>query len=132
MAYSGLASEMRDENGNFKKKLTLKTSIGALLFILFIMGILLLGNLYFIKSSITPPGLLLLWINSFEIFFILHVFDLLIIDYLIIVKWHPKFLKLPDTNYYTSLRPHLTGFVRGIPIGILTSLIISLISNMLV
>ena len=39
MAYSGIASEMRDEEGNFKKKRNLKTIFGAILFVSFLFGL---------------------------------------------------------------------------------------------
>ncbi len=128
MAYSGIASEMRDEEGNFKKKRNLKSVLGAILFVFFLFGLLYAGNRCFIASVDEPPGLLLLWINSFGIFLIIHLYDLIIIDYLVVIKWHPKFLKLPDTYYYRSFRPHFKGFVRGIPLGIVASFITSIIT----
>jgi len=128
MAYTGIASEMRDEEGNFKKKRNLKTIFGIILFVSFLFGLLYIGNLRFIESTEGTPGLLLLCTNSFGIFFLIHLYDLIVIYYLVVVKWHPKFLKLPDTNYYRSFTPHLKGFVKGIPIGIGASFITSIIT----
>lgn len=128
MAFTGIASEMRDEEGNFKKKLNMKTAFGATLFVSFLFGLMYVGNLYYIESAAESPGLLLLWTNSFGIFFVLNLYDLLILDYLIVVKWHPKFLKLPDTNYYTSFKPHLLGFLKAVPLGIGASFIASIIT----
>lgn len=128
MAKTGIASAMRDEEGNFKKQRNLKTLLGVSLFILYLFGLLFVGNLYFIEAAEKPPGFLLLWINSFGIFFIVHLYDLIIIDYFIIVRWHPEFLKLPDTNYYRSFQPHVKGFVKGIPIGVVASFTSSMIT----
>lgn len=128
MAYSGIASEMRDEEGNFKKKRNLKTVLGATLFIFFLIGLLYVGNLCLMDTVEESPGLLLLWINSFGIFFLIHLYDLVIIDYLVIVKWHPGFLNLPDTHYYRSFRPHFDGFLKGIPLGVGASLIASILT----
>ena len=100
MAYTGIASEMRDEEGNFKKKRTLKTILGATLFIFFLIGLLYVGNLCLIDSAEDSPGFFMLWINSFGIFFLMHLYDLVILDYFVVIKWHPKFLNLPDTIYY--------------------------------
>jgi hypothetical protein len=125
MAYSGIASEMRDEEGNFRKKRSLKSFFGAALFILFLFGLLYLGNVRLLNNTENTPGWVKLWLNGFGIFFIIHLFDLIVLDYLIVVKWHPRFLKLPDTDYYTSFKPHVDGFVRGIPIGIVASFLCS-------
>lgn len=127
MAYTGIASEMRDEEGHFTKKRNLKTVLGGILFIFFLIGILYVGNLCLMESAGESPGLLMLWINSFSIFFLIHLYDLVVLDYFVVIKWHPKFLNLPETNYYRSFRPHLNGFLKGIPIGIGASLITSIL-----
>jgi len=128
MAYTGIASEMRDEEGNFKKKRNLKTILGATLFIFFLIGLLYVGNLSLMESAEESPGLLLLWINSFGIFFLIHLYDLVILDYFVVIKWHPNFLNLPDTDYYRTFRPHLNGFLKGIPIGVGASFITSILT----
>lgn len=128
MSYSGIASEMRDEAGNFKKTRSLKAIFGLIFFASILFGLLYVGNLSLIKSASENPAFILLWINSFGIFFVIHLYDLIFLDYLIIVKWHPKFLKLPDTDYYKSFKPHLQGFVKGIPLGIIVSLLSSILT----
>lgn len=128
MAYSGIASAMRDENGNFKKDLNFKSILGAILFICFLLGILLVANLNYIQSQISSPTFIELWSNSLGVFFVIHIYDLLVLDYLVVVKWHPWFLNLPDTSYYKTMLPHIKGFFKGIPIGVIASLIASLIA----
>lgn len=128
MAFSGIASEMRDEEGNFRKKRNVKSILGGLLFILFLLGLLILGNHQLFKAPEANPNFLILFVNAFGIFFFIHLFDLVVLDYLIVVKWHPKFLKLPDTEYYSTFQPHLKGFLKGIPLGIFASLIATILS----
>ena len=127
MSYSGIASAMRDEDGKFRKKVNFKSAIGAILFLCFILSFLCFANVKYANSLPFAPGFINLWINSLSVFFIIHIYDLLILDYLVIIKWHPKFLNLPDTNYYRSFRPHVIGFLKGIPLGIIASLISSLL-----
>jgi len=127
MSTSGIAAEMRDENGEFKKKLNFKSVLGAILFLCFLLSLLFFANINYSNLKPSNPSLIDLWINSFGVFFFIHLYDLLVLDYLIVVKWHPKFLNLPDTNYYRSFRPHVIGFLKGIPLGILASLIASLV-----
>jgi hypothetical protein len=127
MSYSGIASAMRDEDGKFRKEINFKSILGAIMFLGFLIGFLFIANVKYTNSLPTTPGLINLWINSLSVFFIIHIYDLLVLDYLIVIKWHPKFLNLPDTSYYRSFRPHLIGFLKGIPLGIIASLISSLL-----
>lgn len=126
MAYTGMISETRNKEGNFKKKLSWKALTGIILLISLLFGLLYLGNIRFIEMNEGDTSFIFLWMNSFGIFFFIHLYDLIVLDYLIVVKWHPKFLKLPDTDYYRSFKPHFIAFVKGVPIGIGVSLIISL------
>jgi hypothetical protein len=127
MSYSGIASSMRDEEGAFRKEVTFKSVLGALLFICFLLGLLFFANITYSNSLADPPSLINLWVNALGVFFVVHIYDLLVLDYLIVVKWHPKFLNLPNTSYYRTLRPHIVGFFKGISLGILASLIASLL-----
>ena len=125
---TGWVKHVRDEKAKFKKKLNWKAVLGMLIFIAFLLGILVWGNLRLKTQLMLEPTVTQLFLNGFGIFFFIHLYDLLIIDYLLIVKWHPKFLKLPDTEYYNSIKPHVKGFIRGIPIGLIGSVIATLIS----
>lgn len=127
MSFTGIASEMRDEEGNFTRTFNWKTILGGTFMISFLLGLLFIGNLYYIRSLSEKPDFLMLWLNSFCIFGVVHLYDLFILDYLVVVKWHPKFLKLPNTNYYRSFTPHVKGFIKGIPLGIIGSLLASII-----
>lgn len=128
MSVTGIASEMRDKEGNFKKNLNSKALFGRITFVGFLLSLLYLGNFYFANSLSDNPTFFQFCLNSFGIFLTVHIFDLIILDYLIIVKWHPAFLKLPNTQYYKTITPHIRGFYKGIPIGIVASLVISLFS----
>ena len=128
MSYSGIASAIRDENGNFKKDLNFKSVLGGLLFSFFLLGILVLANINYSYTLPNTHGFIELLINSFGVFLVIHIYDLLILDYLIVVKWHPKFLKLPNTDYYTTITPHIKGFLKGLPLGIIASVLASIIT----
>ncbi|MCW5518029.1 hypothetical protein [Muriicola sp. Z0-33] len=127
-AISGWVKYLRDEAGRFQKKWNWKAVSSVFIFIVLLLGILLWGNnrlgLYYMDN----PTSIALFLNAFGIFFFIHLFDLIIIDYFLIVKWHPKFLNLPDTEYYTTIKPHFIGFVRGLPFGIIGSILATAIS----
>ncbi len=128
MACSGIAAEMRDEEGNRKKSRSLKSILGGTLFLVFLIGILLISNIYLIQHAEVPTGIVALWGHAFGVFMIIHLYDLIVLDYLVIVRWHPDFLHLPDTPYYTKFKPHLVGFAKGIPLGIGASFLAALLA----
>ena len=128
MATSGWAKSIRDEEGHFKKHWNWKAIAGMFLFVWFLLGILFWGNSRLLSVD-GEISFVLLFLNGFGIFMFLHLYDLLVLDYLVVIKWHPKFLKLPNTAYYNSMKPHLQGFVRGIPIGIVAALIAAALSR---
>ena len=130
MSLTGVAGAMRDETGKFRKKVNGKTLTGIMAFISFLFGLLYIGNIYYKSTMTGDPGFIQLWLNSFGIFMVLHLYDLIVLDYLVVVKWHPGFLKLPDTDYYTTFSPHVKGFIRGIPMGLIASLLVSLFNIM--
>jgi hypothetical protein len=125
MSYGGIASAMRDEAGNFKKERSLKSVVGSIAFLCLLLGFLSVVNINYVSSLPTEPRFVKLWVNALSVFMIIHVYDLVVLDYLVIVKWHPKFLNLPDTDYYRTFRPHVIGFLKGIPLGLIVSLVSS-------
>lgn len=130
-AGTGIFDAVRDEEGKFKRPFSWKALLGLVLFLGGISSLLFWGNIRLINHSKEAINLMSLWLNAFGIFMIMHLFDLIIIDYLVVVKWHPKFLNLPDTLYYNSMRPHLEGFLRGIPFGMVVCFIVSLINYLM-
>ena len=125
VAYTGIADAVRDKEGKFKKEWNWKSVVGLSLMLGFIIGLLYCSNQRLETLVGAQLNWLTLWGNAFGTFMFLHLFDLLVLDYLIIVKWHPDFLKLPDTAYYQTFKPHLEGFFRGLPLGIVLSLLVS-------
>lgn len=118
---SGWVKHVRDKEGEFRNKWNWQGVLGMAVFAAFLLGVLVWGNLRLQTLCMEPPRFTLLFLNSFGIFLMIHLFDLIVIDYLLIVLWHPKFLNLPNTEYYTSIRPHIKGFAKGIPIGLVAS-----------
>lgn len=85
---TGLFEAVRNQEGKFRKKVTWKSllafaSVLSLMFVLFY-----LGNKSFASGRTNDPSLMAYWINSFGIFMVVHLFDLIVLDYMIVVKWH--------------------------------------------
>ena len=116
---SGVVDATRDREGRFKR-LTAKGLIGFLTMLLLIVGFPAWGTLSVLDGDVS--SFWAAWGVAYGIFFVINLYDLVVLDYLVIVLWHPAFLKLPDTDYYRTLRPHAEGFVRGSVMGLVATL----------
>jgi hypothetical protein len=57
---------------------------------------------------------------------ILLIYDTLVIDYLVIVKWRPKFLLIPEAMNAQSMRQHI---LATIPVGPVIGLVLTALST---
>ena len=127
LSFTGVFRAIRDSEGKFRKELNWESALGFGIFISLFFTLLYFGNQELINTMDQEPGVKLLWVNAFSIFMIVHLFDLIVVDYLIVVKWHPNFLRLPKTPYYTTMKPHLKGFLKGLFFGAEISFIVALL-----
>lgn len=105
------------------KKATPPAQLMPVLIFLLMIGIPVAAGLWLDRSADIRLSFWEYFLLCYGIFFVANLWDLLILDYLLLLKFRPSFLKLPDTPYYTTFKPHLQGWVRGLAIGIATSLI---------
>jgi hypothetical protein len=70
-----------------------------------------------------------MWAMAYAIFVLVNLYDLIVLDYILVVRHRPSFITgLPDTPYYTTMKPHVQGFVRGLVVGIVLSLVSALLA----
>lgn len=109
-------------------------SVGAGGCLLFTANLFFLRALGVTDAARDPEGRFKsLSVKSFVGFgsMLVNLYDFVVLDYLVIVRWHPAFLELPDTDYYTTTRPHAEGFVRGMVIGLPATLASAGLANVL-
>lgn len=66
------------------------------------------------------------FVNAYGVFALANLFDLVAIDYLLIVRLRPDFVLLPGTAgmaEYGDVGFHLRGFVKGLGFGLLYSIV---------
>ncbi len=119
----GFENSLRDEAGNLEAG---RSRTGLLLSIL--VFALLIGVPAIAIGLAERAGVSLsfleMWAGAYAIFFLANLYDLVIVDYVLVVRHRPGFISgLPDTPYYTTMKPHVQGFARGLVIGLLISLI---------
>ena len=124
----GIENSLRDEEGNLEAG---RSPAGLLLSVLVFS--LLIGVPVVAISLAESAGhsfsFFGMWAMAYAIFFLVNLYDLIVLDYILVVRHRPSFITgLPDTPYYTTMKPHVQGFARGLIIGVVLSLISALLA----
>ena len=119
----GFDNSLRDEEG----KLDAERSPVGLLVSVFVFTLIIGAPVVAIRLAemkVTPLSFGQMWGLAYSIFVLANLYDLIVLDYILVVRHRPRFITgLPETPYYTTMKPHILGFARGLIIGIITSLI---------
>jgi len=95
-----------------------KGMIGSLIILI---GIILIQSVSTISSLDSYRGnadFISVFILNYALYLILFFYDTIIIDIVILVKWHPDFLHLPDEEVFTSVSYHLRTLIPGSILGL--------------
>ncbi len=109
-----------------------KRTVGSIIILGGLISLQLLANFFGLKLQNFSISFGELFMLNYGLYLLLFLFDTLVIDILVIVKWHPAFLQLPETEVATSVKYHLKTIPIGIVLGLAITLIPSLISYFLV
>ena len=134
---TGFVWKARNKEGLLKKKLPAGSIAGMLLIPAAILGLQVCADYFGFKegifSSSTLPGsgwslnkVLYLFLFNFHLYLLLFAYDTIVVDYLVLVKWRPRFLKIPNTLTDESMKKHIK---YSIPVGIGVGIVLSLIST---
>ncbi len=77
------------------------------------------------------PEFLPVFLNALLVFEVFNLFDLVVIDYFVLLVWKPSWIVMPGGEAITSphtLAFHVQGFMKGHVIGIVMSLITALVA----
>ena len=72
-----------------------------------------------------------IFINTYLIFAIFNLFDLFVLDYLVVMVFRPKALFIPEAQgmeQYNTFQHHFHGFLIGLVVGLVISVIVTVIS----
>lgn len=124
---AGLVSTVRDESGALRRApmAGVLTGIGSVL--MFIVLLVLADVRELVGPGVDLPFARLYALNYLVCIFWL-LYDTIVIDILIVVVWHPPFLRLPDREAHGSPAYHLRTIPRGMILaaiitGVATSII---------
>lgn len=126
----GFENSVRDEAGN----LDARRSPRGLLLSLFVFALLIgvpTAAIWIAETTVAPLTFGQMWGLAYAIFFLANLYDLVVLDYILVVKHRPSFITgLPDTPYYTTMKPHVQGFARALVIGAIISLVSVLLAQL--
>ena len=75
------------------------------------------------------------YVSTYLLFLFFNLFDLIVIDYLIICVWKPKFTIVPGSegleHLYQNFAYHFKAFLKGLVIGLVMSLPIAALATIL-
>lgn len=66
-----------------------------------------------LRSTVSDSGALMQIAAGYTVLWIINLWDLIVIDWALVIRFRPKSIELPDTVYYTSMKPHFLGWLAG-------------------
>ena len=93
-----------------------------------LLGILISSNLKLKRQNHGELSFISAFLNTYSVFTVFNLFDLLVIDYLIMIRMRPGFAVLPGTEgmeAYNDVFFHVEQFLKGAGYGTVPSAIIA-------
>lgn len=123
---SGMVYSSRKPDGTLKDRIPLSGILNMLLFLLIIVGFQVLANYLGLSRNRVEIRFFGLYLLNFGHYFILFLFDTVVIDGLVLGIWRPGFLKLSDEIGAQSMKQHI---LISIPVGIIAGIALTAISS---
>lgn len=101
-------------------------------FITLLLGFPAYSNLRLKRRNHGHLSLRHAFVNAYSVFAFSNLFDLLILDYLVMLRMRPGFAILPGTqasDYTNDYFFHFVGFLKGMGYGLIPSLIIAFLTR---
>jgi hypothetical protein len=125
---TGAVFTERRKNGLLKKKPSFRGILNSALLLALITAFLFFSNLVGVRKGLVRPGFGPVFFFDFLLYCVLFAYDTLVIDYLVLSKWRPRFLKLPRAMNSSSMAKHM---VYSLPAGLFSGAVLSLASAFL-
>ena len=121
-------AEIRANFGPMSEKAKKQRNVFAIFFLLTVIGLPSISIWQLYRASGGQVGFGAAFLNTWIILMVFNLFDLLVLDWLIMVRIQPKFIFLPGTEgmeVYNSYGFHFKGFLKGTVLTLLASLAIA-------
>jgi len=120
--------DIQTKHGPMSERSKRQRLIAGILFLAVIVAVLATSVVPIFDDMTRPSPLLPPFTHFFIIFSVVNILDWLVLDWLIIVTLRPKFIVLPGTEGMAGYRDytfHFRGFLIGIPITLVGSLLLA-------
>jgi hypothetical protein len=118
----------RKDDGTLKDRIPLRGRLVMIAFLLAIVGFFVIANMCGLPRVDFSISLGRLFVLNFALYFILFLYDTLIIDGLVLSLWRPAFMQLPDAMGWESIKEHM---LRSIPVGLAFGVLLAGVSAVL-
>jgi len=124
--------DIQEKAGPMSQRAKRQRRIVALLLFLLLFDVPIYSNLKLKRRNHGTLPFLVAWLNAYAVSAIFNLFDLLVIDYLVVIGLHPEFVVLPGTegmaSYHDCFFPFV-GFLKGLGFGLVPSLLIAFFTS---
>ena len=106
-------------------------ALTGLLFWGFAVGLFFYSTRSLIARNGSESLFLPVFLNTYLVFEVANLFDLFVLDYLLLIVMRPGFLFIPEAagmEQYNTFAFHFAGFLKGLVIGVVLSLIVAVVT----
>ena len=123
---SGMVYAARKPDGTLKEKLSLKGIASMLGFLALLVGFLVAANLLGLPNHRAGMTFGFIFLLDLALYWMWFLYDTLVIDWLVLGKWRPKFLKIPDEMGKESMTEHIR---KSLFVGTLSGIVLALVAS---
>jgi len=113
--FFGPGPDIRDEHGKRRKiapEYRTFVAVEMVVLISIILGCAAVAIVQF-RSAVPDAGVIMQVATGYIVLLIINLWDLIVIDWALVVRFRPKSIELPDTPYFTTMKPHVLGWLAG-------------------
>jgi hypothetical protein len=123
---TGFVWVARNKAGELKKDMPFSGYLAMLFIPLSIIGLQIASNYISLERNGIELGCLALWLLNLGYYLVLLLYDTLVIDYLVLLVWRPRFLDIPEELDRGSMKRH---FILSLPAGVGAGVVITSIGT---
>jgi hypothetical protein len=124
--------DIQEKAGPMSEKAKRQRRFVAFPLLLLVFGMPIYSNLKLKKQNQGNLSFLAAFLNAYAVSAFFNLFDLLVLDYLVMIGLQPDFVVLPGTegmaSYHDYFFPFI-GFLKGLGIGLISSLLIAFFTS---
>jgi len=112
--FFGPGPDIRDEKGKRKFPKEFRTFVVIEFTLLIVMMLSLAAvSVSQFQNAVPEASVIMQIAAGYLVLWIINLWDLIVIDWVLVVRFRPKQIELPDTVYFTTMKPHVLDWLGG-------------------